>query len=209
MRLLGFLSVVIIALSALLVGARALGTQGTTAIAEFATETCSPQPCWHSIRPGVTSLADTRNILQADAISGTTDEYKHCYQLQGCWSISITSYSADPADPIGQMAFVPAPGSFLLGDAVRVYGDPLTSQVCLILSPSAGDVGPEVPRPLMVSYITFRGNIKAIAYNSKALTDQRFDPAMDIYRMYYQIGSDIYTPRWRGFLHPALGCRQK
>lgn len=209
MRLLGYLSVVIIALSVLLAGSLVVGLQGKSSVEQFASEQCNPEPCWRGIRPGVTSLADTRTILQPDAVSGTTDEYKHCYQREGCWSISISSYSADPADPVGQLAFVPAPGSFLLGDAVRVYGDPLTSQVCLLLSPSAGDVGPEVPRPMMVAYLTFRGNIKAIAYAPKALMEQRFDPAMNIYRMYYQVGYDIYTPRWRGFLHPQLGCRQK
>jgi hypothetical protein len=129
-----------------------------------------------------------------------------CYEANGCWSLSVTSYSANSQDPVGQLAFQPSPGAFVLGDAIRMYGSPISSQLCYLSTPTNGDLGPEIQRPVMVGYLTFRGNIKVITYAPKAPLQQRFDPAMNIYHLYYQVGYDIFSPRWRGFSQQKLGC---
>ena len=202
------LTILILFLAILLTGARVAGSLHAESNApnmSFADEQCSPQPCWRGIRPGETSLAQTRAILKDSAVAD--DEYRICYQIDGCWSFSIRSWSADPASPLGMLTIQPAKDSFLLWQAVKQFGDPLTSILCLITAPSNGDIGTEVKRPLMVAYLTFKGNIKVVAYNPRDPMLRRIDPMMDVYRFYYQSGYDIFTPRWKGFSQQQrLGC---
>lgn len=207
-RIISLLFIITVVCSLLLIVPRVTGGLNRSPVEQFASEYCSPQPCWRGIRPGVTSLNQTRAILQTNTSAGqNTDDYRLCYQPNACWDLSVRSWSADPQDPVGVLTFQPTPGAFLLGDAVALYGDPLTSQLCQIIAPSNGDLGPEVPRPVMVAYMTFHGNIKIVAYQPNDPMQKRIDPAMNIYRLYYQVGYDIYTPRWSGFSQQAkLGC---
>jgi hypothetical protein len=208
MRLLNYLSITVLILAMLVLGSRVIGTQRPSAVEQFASQKCSPRPCWRDIHPGETSMDQARTILKADAISGIPDQYQVCYESNGCWSLILHSFSADPQSPVGELAFQPSPGAFLLGDAINLYGDPISSQLCYLAAPTNGDLGPEIQRPLMVGYLTFRGNIHAVVYAPKDTLQQRFDPAMDIYRLYYRAGNyDIFSPPWRGFSRPKkLGC---
>ena len=208
-RIISLLLISVVVCSLLLIVPRVTGGLNRSAGEQFVTEYCTPQPCWRGIRPGVTSLDQTRAILQTHTAPGQfMDEYRLCYEPGACWGLSIRSWSADAKDPVSLLTFQPAQGAFRLGDAVALYGDPITSQLCQIIAPSNGDLGPEVQRPVMVAYLTFRGNIKVVAYRPDDPTRRRIDPAMSVYRLYYQVGYDIFSPRWRGFSQQSqLGCK--
>jgi hypothetical protein len=106
------------------------------------------------------------------------------------------------------VVFEPAHGSLRLGDAVRIFGDPLTSNLCFIAARGSGDVPADAPHPLMVAYLTFRGSTKIVAYHAQQPLVPRVDPEMTVYRIYFQNGYDIYTPRWQGFANQKLGCNR-
>jgi hypothetical protein len=196
----------------LIFGVRVWGSTIDTsppAIAKFSAEQCDPDPCWHGIQPGKTGLAQAEAILEAMPGS-TAEKFQFCWDgtNTGCWRLDTTSWSAqNPQAPLGMMTFQPPPDAFHLVDAVKLFGDPISSMMCWITTPTNGDIGTEIPRPLMVSYISFKGGIKVVAYNPHDPASRRMDMAMSIYRMYLQPGYDIYTPRWKGFSEQQrLGC---
>ncbi len=211
-RLLARLFTVMILLALLLAGVRAVGglNPASSAASYFQAEQCSPQPCWRGIQPGKTSLAQAESILNEKIERGSDiPDHRLCWPDAAipCWNYYVRSWSADPADPIGLIAIQPARGAFKLADALKLYGDPLTSTLCWINSPGAGDLAEDIARPITVAYLTFRGNIKIVAFNPERPLALRIDMEMAVYRVYYQVGYDIFTPRWQGFSgQRSLGC---
>jgi|SRR5450432_2613397 len=179
-----------------------------TAVQNFLAEQCDPRPCWRDIEPGKTDLAQAQTLLKT--VPGNSDNYQLCWgsAASSCWHMDLVSSGVEePQDPVDKMIFQPAPGSFHLVDAVVKFGDPISAMLCYITTPSNGDIGPEIPRPLMIGYISFKGGIKAVVYNPSDLTARRMDMNMSVYRLYIQNGYDINVPAWHGFTYqPKLGC---
>jgi hypothetical protein len=210
-RLLIWNSIVFAALGLTLLSARVVGSLNAQPSADklFENEQCSPRPCWRGFRPGVTTFRQVESSLNLKlSRTANAPNYQLCWlgASTPCWGVNIRSWSNDPNDPIGMIVFEPPRGSFRLGDAVRIFGNPLTSNLCHIAAPNSGDVPLDVPRPLLVAYITLRGSIKIVAYHSEKPLLQRLDPEMTVYRIYFQDGYDIYAPRWHGFARQRLGC---
>lgn len=213
MRHLLFISTALTVIVVMLIfGARAWGSavdSSTPLMSKFSAEQCDPKPCWHGIQPGKTALAQAEALLKTMPGS-SPDNFQFCWDgtANGCWHLNMMTWNAqDPQAPIGMMTFQPPPDSFHLVDAVKLFGDPINSMLCWITTPSSGDMGPEIPRPLMIAYVAFKGGIKVVAYNPHDLASRRMDMSMSIYRMYLQPSYDIYTPRWNGFSQQKrLGC---
>jgi hypothetical protein len=213
-QLLFIITTTVVVVIMLIFGARTLGSAkepSISAMAKFAAEQCDPQPCWHGIQPGKTSAAQAEALLAA--LPGSTpDKLQFCPDADSadtsCWRVDVMSWSQlDPTSPVGMMVFQPPADAFHLVDAVRLFGDPINSMMCYISTPSSGDIGPEIPRPLMISYVAFKGGIKVVAYNPHGLLSRRVDMSMSIYRMYLQPAYDVYSPRWNGFSQQTrLGC---
>jgi hypothetical protein len=212
-RLIVLNTIVFAALGLTLLSARVVAPRNAqpSAASLFESELCTPRPCWRGFRPGATTFRQIESSLNVK-LSHTADSpnYQLCWLGSSlpCWGVNVRSWSSDPNDPIGMIVFEPARGSFLLGDAVRIFGDPLTSNLCFIAAPSSGDVPSYVSRPVLVAYLTLRGSIKIVAYHSQKPLVQRMDPDMTVYRIYFQDGYDIYAPRWHGFARQRLGCNR-
>jgi hypothetical protein len=199
----------------LIFGARVVGSTNSpepTTLALFKAETCSPQPCWHTIQPGKTTLTNANALLQA-LPGSTADKFQFCANgssgdSTGCWRIDTFGSSAIDANaPLAKITFQPPADAFRLVDAVKLFGDPINSMLCYIISPSSGDIGLEIPRPLMVAYIAFKGGIRVVAYNPHDLKSRRLDMSMSVYRLSMQPAYDVFSPRWNGFSQQKrLGC---
>src|SRR4051812_24334043 len=203
---------IIVSVFMLIFGARVWGSAVEPApslIEKFSAEQCDPKPCWHGIQPGKTTLTQAEALLST--LPGSSkDNFRFCWDdtAAGCWQLNVTTWSVlDPHSPVGMLTFQPPADSFHLVDAVKLYGDPINSMLCWITAPTNGDIGPEIPRPLMIAYVAFKGGVKVVAYNPHDLASRRMDMEMSIYRMYLQPSYDIYTPRWNGFSQQKrLGC---
>ncbi|MEP7285357.1 MAG: hypothetical protein ABI947_06285 [Chloroflexota bacterium] len=204
-------SATVIILSLLIFATSALSNASAplTPVQKFLAEQCDPHPCWRDIRPGTTSLAQAEQILHTLPVA-QPDTYRVCWEKDpaSCWNLTITTSTFQaPDDPIGRMTFQPPLGTFRLGDAVSKFGDPISSIMCYINTPTNGDIGPEIQRPLMIGYVSFKGGVKVVAYNPDDPLSRRMDLNMSVYWLYLQPSYDIYAPPWYGFaVQKKLGC---
>ncbi|HLY27770.1 MAG TPA: hypothetical protein VKQ72_15600 [Aggregatilineales bacterium] len=211
LRVFAVTSAIVILMGLLLGGARTTGSAATadTAANRFIAEQCSPQPCWRSIQPGKTPIDQTRNTLKADS-SNPLSDYKLCWSgvadPANCWHLSVSSNNP-PDGPADVLLFDVPQDALHLGDVMAIYGPPMSSQLCYISTPTNGDVDDNVPRPLMIAYLTFKGGIKVTAYSPHSLLNSRIEPRMSVARLKLQSTSDINNPAWHGFSEQKkLGC---
>ncbi len=150
---------------------------------------CS-EPCWHSVRPNATSLAEAEAIVQADntlRISAYTVDTL-CWQMlsdtfaQGC-AYTFRNIGARN-DLVTIVNLVPREHAFRLGDAVRIFGPPVAAQ------PSCESSNGNV---------YFPGNIIAVTPVGRA----DFGPDTFVAYLSYVTTQDTWyspqTPRWHGF----------
>lgn len=171
---------------------------------------CSPAPCWHDIRPGETTVVQAISILRGDRTftSGWEDPYSlFCWRSssdttwKGCLPFSSQPF---PENPVGTVGISwPSELGLRLGDAIVLFGEPLSSQLCWSISAPVNMGG-----PLVTVYLHFRHNIMAAAYNPTQPKEPRFDPNMTVFRVSYMRQDDPPGAQpWRGFTVPnALGC---
>lgn len=210
-RLALFLLLLWFALAGMVVVARGAGESAARppALGAFEREQCLPSPCWRGVRPGRTTIRQAEAIFneQFFRVSGNTDR-QVCWSGEVCWYYVVRPWvSSAPDVSVGEIVVRPAPGDLKLGDAVRLFGSPLTAQLCWIPGSTSGDVDPGVPRPLLVAYLTFKGGIKVVAFNPNDPMLPRYVPEMIVHKIYYQAGYDIFRPPWPGFVSRVrLGC---
>ncbi len=212
-RLIIMTGTIALILMLLTIGARIVGNQSVaSALARFQANQCSPQPCWHGIRPGQTTLSEAQDILDSDStISFDAGSEQWCWHADSgtCWDVTLRSWNRDGDKPLGVVAIHPAANALKLGDTLTLFGEPLTSNLCWIAGIRDGDIPDTIARPLAAAYLTFKGNLKVIAYNPQRPAVRQLDPNMIVLTIYYQAGYDIYTPHWQGFTSPARwGCNR-
>ena len=108
-----------------------------------------------------------------------------------------------PEDAVGVVGIWPLELGLRLGDAIVLFGDPVSSELCWSLS-----VPGNVPGPLVTVYLHFKHNITAAAYNTVQPKQPRFDPNMTVFRVSYKRDGTLSGALpWRGFTEPpTLGC---
>jgi hypothetical protein len=197
-------SIVVVAL--LIATARAIGsTHKPPALAILDPGDC-PQPCWHGIRPGVTTVAEATAILTADSNVGL---YKVSDEASVCWNVSQTFIvgclwtTSSSTRPITNMIIWFPQDALRLGDIVNLLGLPRTIQAC----PYITDVKTTLQGQQRAVRPEFTTNVGIVAYapvepyrNKKSPTA---DPFMIGYYLYYWSPvSTVDKPNvqtWRGF----------
>jgi hypothetical protein len=212
-RLIIMTGTIALVLMLLTIGARIVGSQSVTSpLARFQADQCSPQPCWHGIRPGQTTLKDAQAIMRNDPninFDPMTEQWCWRGGDGGCWDVTLRSWSSYSDKLLNVIAVHPSENTLSLGDTVTLFGEPLTSNLCWIAGIRDGDIPDTIARPLAAAYLTFKGNLKVVAYNPQHPAVRQLDPNMIVLTIYYQAGYDIYTPRWQGFTSPARwGCNR-
>jgi hypothetical protein len=199
-------SIVVFAL--LIVAARAIGsTNKPPALAILDPGDCL-QPCWHGIRPGVTTFHDAKANLRADPdVRVVGEEEKElCWQMisKSGWAGCIES-DGGPDQRTARVANIVVwlpQNTMRLGDMVSNFGDPKAVWVCLqIIS-----ITSTLPTPHSSVAPRFQNGISGIAYTTR---NSRLgknivlaDPNMNIFYLYYG-PADRPISRgsmsWRGF----------
>src|SRR5438552_5385841 len=102
-RLVGYTVSVLLTLVILLVMARVVGgTIKPSGFALFQLNQCSPEPCWHDIQPGVTTVEQARAILAADPglAANLATYYDNCWYMVSVpsWKICIGPLQGEHGD---------------------------------------------------------------------------------------------------------------
>ncbi len=205
----------LVSLSALLlVGVRVVGAHSRhfgqpAALAVLDPKTC-PQPCWHDIRPGESTLDEAEQLLRA----GRDFYYdRTVYHLR--WTTATTPpwegrayrWSAFNDGSISYITLEPPLGMLRLGDAIMIFGDPIVASLCW----QAGGSAPAgFPRPFLRAHVYFPGNVEVLAANPERPRELRYDPNMIVWSLMYSYPADeppyaFDIPPWRGFVKTRLG----
>jgi hypothetical protein len=181
-------SIVLILL--LIITARAVGsTNKPPALAMLDPGNC-PQPCWHGIQPGVTTMKQAHTILNNDP---TLIDIRTPKEFGGCWrsiSPALAIVCIGSGDNIGLKGLTyyvsqwPSQNSMQLGDAINLLGEPISTYSC----PYIKGLKTTVPGPHWAVFVQFPPHIMAIAYKAEGTATSsnipRISPEMIIHEMH-------------------------
>ncbi len=216
-RLLIGTSVIFVICSFLLVGVRAANSANkspTLTVLEL--YQCSPEPCWHDIRPGVTPVEQAWALLATDhGLSmglGSYDE--HCWfrLADPLWRVCLGPLKGVPGDLVGyiyvqfgQGTESTAADAPRLGDVLTLYGAPWASKLCWYRFMT----GSGAPGAQIAADVYFNDGLYAAASDPRDSYHFRFDPNMPLFLISYSlpISERLDIPRWRGFTKATgQGC---
>ncbi len=196
----------LVAVFALLIGgARIVGSLNKApAAALFESWYCSPQPCWHGLRPGATTFNQAQALLAADAtIISALDHSSSTL----CWQMKATAIQTVCAGPIKETLDSPIGYMFMvlnrdqdalrLGEAIRLFGPPRGAKLCWWRS----GLDLSYPTPALVADVYFDNGVYVAAYSPQEPALWRLDPDMAVFAMSYAAGREYRgIPAWRGFI---------
>jgi hypothetical protein len=193
---------------ALLVAARFAGRiNRSPSMAIMELYRCSPEPCWHNIRPGVTTLDEAKTILAAD--SGLM--FDHGFYRDNCWQVlSMPSWRACFGPLTGRLGnltgylylnFASPPQAPRLGDVLALFGEPTASKLCWYKFGVAGSNA----RSVMGADIYWEDGLYVGAYNPLEPDSYRLSPHMPLFLMSYAQRNAANEPPWRGFVQQSAG----
>ncbi len=162
------------------------------------------QPCWHTIAPGSTAIADVARILKAD---------RHVFDvtsadpppLSGCaveWKMSTIPYFTGCAigrtgEAVIALELRMTNGEVTLGQLFAVFGNPVAAQLCRRL-----DFGPYF-RLAVFAVVYFSGDVRAIAYMLRSeawvIAPEMFVKLIRYDRPAAEPPIPFDAPRWQGF----------
>ena len=154
---------------------------------------CS-QPCWHGIRPHMTSVQEGLDLVKADSTLRLTE----ADTVHFCWAMPVGAFAmgcaysfrnaGDPTDLVEIVSLVPRPNSFLLGDAIAFFGKTITAAY---------------PCQQMNGHVYFG----ASAFVTISPASHRFSPTTAITMLSFvgrqNLWYDARAPRWVGFGWPS------
>jgi hypothetical protein len=201
----------IVLLALLILVARVIGGRNKpAALAMLAPGNC-PQPCWHGIQPGITTMEGARAILGADpAIEFVPPPSPIVSEgLELCWHVKSAALSAGcmstSGESGGQVAFLVIrlhQGAMRLGDIINLVGQPASISVCS----SIERIISTLPRPHWSVYAISENHTAVEAYGTLYLANGffvwRIDPNMIVYDIVYsspRANYDSEDQKWRGF----------
>jgi hypothetical protein len=210
-RLLAPLAAIMATLAMLLVAARVAGSVNrSSAFAVMAMYRCSPEPCWHDIRPGVTSLEEAKALLAADSsltfFRGLYND--NCWQIESVpsWRVCFGPLQGGRSNLTGYLYldFDSPHEAPRLGDVLSLFGEPSGSKICWYKFGVAGSNA----RSVMGADVYWETGLYAGAYNPTAPDSYRLEPWMPLFLLTYARPYDANLPLWRGFVQqsPGRGC---
>jgi hypothetical protein len=209
----------IVALSLLIVTARAIGsTNKPPALALLDPGDC-PQPCWHGIQPGVTKMEAAKMVLKGETnlanISPPTENHGGCWRTTTpvSWVICVGANSGAEKLPgrVDDITFWPSEGTLRLSDAVNLFGTPTSVYSCPTISGLKTNLaGPH--RAITVMFGTYG---TGVIYKPSGLSDNptatRVTLDMIVYDLTFVRASNFspnlipQSQRWRGFTRLPMG----
>lgn len=157
---------------------------------------CSPQPCWYHIYVGKTSLEQAKRILSTDRqlvlLPARTSIWDFCWNDAGLGSGCIAK---------NQLGIHPKPGTFLLADAILLFGYPTSATHC-------GAYDPNIPSN--ITWIGFDSGITVFVFSLEQRSTERFDPDLIVDRIMFSsnLRSPIFMESFRlfGLMHNQYPC---
>lgn len=203
-RLLFRTSGLIAVLGLLLVGIRiASNGNPSPAAALFEAWACSPQPCWHGLRPGETTFNQAQALLAADATLISAMDHSSatlCWKMRAAvQTICVGQVRETLNSPIEYlfMELNRDQAALRLGEAIRLYGPPIGARLCWWRS----GLDFNHPTPALVADVYFANGVYVAAYNPQQPTQWQFDPDMTVFAMSFAAGREYRSiPAWRGFI---------
>jgi len=144
-RLIVFVTVSILLITVIIMAVRGMGqwlAPGSAASTIVTTEDC-PQPCWRGIRPGQTTISEATALLKANrpfiesVYAARQGKDVPTLDEAICWTIAVSprwqgcaGHGVLEAGPVTQVELSPPSGSFTLGEAIILFGDPVAVQMC-------------------------------------------------------------------------------
>jgi hypothetical protein len=212
----------IILFAVLIIIARVIGSGNKPpALAMLDPGNC-PQPCWHGIQPGITTVGKAVEGLSSDvdfdstALTTNSGRLRPCWRTAsyGIWRVCIENVE-QLSDSVSFINLWPSQDGIRLGDAINVLGDPLSIYSCPANAGLRLDVSSQYTWSV---FLVFRGSIRVTAYKSFDLSTDKYEiPKVSPYMMirdfsYYpdqnfEAGAVYQT--WRGFTRPSVrnyGC---
>ena len=194
---------IIAVLSILSFASRLLGarTEPPAAIALLDSGDC-PQPCWHGIRPGVTTIDEAKALLRIDKTVTRVEQT----ELQLCWQLPERLATEDgrsclfrhaESRQVTSLGLSISSDAMQLGDAFLLFGSPRWIDGCQ-------------EQPLTILYFD-RGTYIFLA-PSLQTQSWRLRPEMTVLQIgYFDEGGFKqrgYLPRWQGFVTvPSCAAR--
>ncbi len=152
-----------------------------------------PQPCWQSIRPGLTSRA----VFAAQA------DQNYRYRVSA-------SYKDDRLEGVVRDILLTMRGDILLGDVILEFGPPSHAKLGWVAGMPL--TGQRSGRQIYVGAILYFGNGLVIVEVLRPDCVWRFSPTMIVRRVRYHAPSPvgtvipIGTPFWDGFVSQPLAA---
>lgn len=134
-RLLILTIAIVVVIGALIVTVRSIGAthEESPIVVLWRIYQCSPQPCWHNIRSGVTTMAQAKMILLSDStVSNLREDQQHGLEFHIALPIDIVGNILPDKNLSGIEAIIISPvvGSFHFSDAIVLLGQPVALKVC-------------------------------------------------------------------------------
>ncbi len=169
---------------------------------------CLPEPCWHGIRPGQTSMAEAETILSQDENFGmdrlALSPSERCwYRANGpLWRVCLGPQQHIPGIVGYVVLKFGGPGlaterAPLLGNALLLFGPPRSATLCWY-----SFAGPVTnPARSMIADFDFGSGINAEVYELRRPAVVRLDPAMPLFLLSYVPPENDHPDEggWRGF----------
>ncbi len=211
-RPLAYTAALALTLITLLVTTRVVGgTIRPPAIAMFQAQQCGPEPCWHGIQPGVTTIEQAKAILSADRalVADLGFYFDNCWYFVPfpSWKICLGPLHGFSSDVITYVyvRFESAPEAPRLGDMLPLFGEPVASKLCWYRF----GVGVNNSRSFVGADVYFENGVYTGAYDPQQPNSTRPDPNMALFLVTYAHRDrrpDL--PFWRGFIQESdeQGC---
>lgn len=190
-RLLAYTGALMMMMMAILATVRIIGSLSPSpGVALFASQQCTPEPCWLGIQPGVTTLEQAGQFIRQPAEAFGPEDYRTTF----CWQplparYGGCAYSSESSKPLARLALIPGNGKLTLGNAVVLFGEPLTSRLCGRAASSG---------MYITASVRFRNGVSVSV--SRWPDWNRFDPDMNVSVVVYAPDKSVPDGlRWEGF----------
>lgn len=194
-KLLNWTAILTVTFAILLLGVHIVGGLARSKLIAMLDPGNCESPCWHGIRPGVTTFEEAVQLFHADQ-SFDTDlmldlDTKHCWTTINPpgWAVCATTSKYDPQGPIQRLWLTHASPNPHLGDVMVLFGQPIGSRAVRDGNGFYGDGSLDVT-------LMFGGNVTATIRTWKL----PLNPNMEIQRLdLFEIQPYLRLEPWRGF----------
>lgn len=196
--------ILFLALTGTIIICRAIGhIQKSAALQSHQSFICeSGEFCWNSIYPGTTSLDEAKTILSRTGfVFVEQSTYPLCWTKQDLGTICVFQNLINNEEPVVAVELYPE--DLRLGEAVMLFGNPISAYLCV--------VGNGL-NPYVQASVYFSKNILGYAELPTGYLQQHFQPDMIIRKIaFFNFPIPLYQSHafpWKGFASQSIvgGC---